>query len=322
VIIKKFNHLKITNPNAARFALSFVVFLLLVIMGLAVVVKKNTDAKDASRQIGHLKVLSNQMESYLKPARLGEVSAFIGLRQAAQAFDGQWQEFKQQHPYAPVELKAVDETWQRMNSNTKAFGDGYKVMVIYKDILEKWHQTKRQLDALNNQLVEVLLLAHASPAQLALVKNQEVISEAMLREWDNPPDGNMSTSEFAPNYADDYFQALNGLLQGDKELDVDRVTQPEARKILTTMIALFDEGVTKQGNTALELSSEIFQVDEASAAIWRDRPTLHQQLKQLESKQSYTTTTVIIIIFSALCAMVSLGGYLRAIKPIASALPK
>ncbi len=321
MIIKKFNHLKITNPNAARFALSFVVFLLLVIMGLAVVVKKNADAKDAARQIGHLKVLSNQMESYLKPARLGEMSAFIGLRQAAQAFDGQWQQFKQQHPYAPAELKAVDETWQRMSTNTKAVVDRQKFKVKYKEIIEKLHQSKQQLDVLNNQLVEVLLLAHALPAQLVLVKNQEVISEAKLRAWDNPPDGNMTNGN-EPDFIGDYSRVLKGLLHGDKELNIDRLTQPEARKILTTMITLFDEGVTKQENTALELLSEIFQADEASAAIWRDRPILHQQLKQLESKQSYTTTTVIIIIFSALCAMVSLGGYLRAIKPIAIALPK
>ena len=319
MIIKKFNHLKATNPNAAHFVFSFVVFLLLVIMGLAVIVKKNADAKDVARQIGHLKVLSNQMEGYLKPAKLGDVSAFIGLRHAAQAFDGQWQQFKQQHPYAPAELKAVDETWQRMNKNSQNVFNNQKGKLREIEAMEKAHQTKQQLDVLNNQLVQVLLLAHAAPAQLALVKNQEVISEAILREWDNPCAVYMACD--SPDYTGDYARVLKGLLHGDKDLDVDRLTQPEARKILTTMITLFDEGVTKQGNIILELPREVFLVDEGTAAIWRDRSILHQQLSHLETNQPHTTITVIII-FSALCAMVSLVGYLRAIKPIAIALPK
>jgi twitching motility protein PilJ len=77
------------------------------------------------------------------------------------------------------------------------------------------------------------------------------------------------------------WSSIKGLLNGDPDMGISCSKRYSSRTSLTAVSKLFESSVQQGANEILQSSPELFQVREASSAIFRDSPELLSTLTKL-----------------------------------------
>jgi twitching motility protein PilJ len=123
----------------------------------------------------------------------------------------------------------------------------------------------------------------------------------------------MAADDFGRD-AETFGQVLTGLLNGSDDLGLVAVRNPEARTSLTAVSKLFESSVQQGANEILQSSPELFQVREASAAIFRDSPELLSTLTKVTAvvdEEANAVLATIIGVLSLAATLISLFGFIR-----------
>jgi twitching motility protein PilJ len=239
------------------------------------------------------------------------------LNKAIKTFNQRWDSLKEMHGEDRPETKAVQVVWQRVSDNLQKVSAGEKTVGNLHDLVAGIADAVPELQAENDSIVEAMVASGAPSAQVVVAKNQSVLAERILRSVSSVLNGDENAVMAADDFGRDseaFGQTLEGLLNGDPDMGVTAVKDEQARASLTAIQKLFESSVQQGANEILQSSPELFQVREASSAIFRDSPELLSALTKLTTtvdEEANAVLASIIGVASLMLTLVSLFGFIR-----------
>lgn len=305
------------TPDTGRWLVSFVLAFVFTAIAFGVVGFRSAKGREMIQDSSEMRVLSQDIAKNATESASGNQQAFESLKKATKDFDARWTSLKKLHDPNKPDSKKVEDVWSRMSKNTQAVLAGEKTVGNLHDLVAGISDAVPELQSENDVFVERLVALNASSSQVVLAKQQSVLAERILRSVSSVLNGDenavMAADDFGRDAAE-FGEVLQGFLNGSPDLGILEVRDPDARQSLEAVAKLFDTSVQQGANEILETSPELFQVREASSAVFRDSPELLTALNAMTvsiNEESNSLAAAIIGGVSLLTTLISLIMLIR-----------
>lgn len=309
------------TPDTGRWLIFFVVSFVITAIAFGVVGYRSNKGRDMIQHASEMRVLSQDVAKNASEAASGNQQAFAALSSATKEFSARWDSLKKLHDPTKADSKLVESVWSRVSKNTQSVLAGEKTVGNLHDLVAGIADAVPELQSENDAVVERMAASGASAKQLVLAKQQSVLAERILRSVSSVLNGDenavMAADDFGRDAAE-FGSVLEGLLNGDASLEIQAVRDPEARRSLEAISKLFDSSVKQGANEILETSPELFQVREASAAVFRDSPDLLAALNKMTQSINEESNSLVAAIIGAIALMLTLVSLIMLIRLRAS----
>ena len=259
---------------------------LAVFIGITVYVNALANRDDQYLEhAGELRVLSQELAKNAVEAAGGKRAAFAELRTARDNFDKRWAYLTKgnaQTGLSQAELDAMPEVqalWNKVKGNADQIIRTQDVILSLHEVAATLAETIPQLQVEYDEIVEILLDSGAPADQVAVAQRQSWLAERIVRSVNKVLAGGEDAVMAADAFGRDaslFGRVLNGMIQGNVAMNISQVTNEEAVFALAEVAELF-EFVSGSVDEILETSPELFQVREASDAIFNDSRALLEQ---------------------------------------------
>ena len=263
---------------------------LAVFIGITVYVNLLADRDDQYiEHAGELRVLSQELAKNATEAAGGKKEAFAELKLARDNFETRWSylvngDAASGLPPADVaSMTNVQTVWNKVKSNADQIIRSQDVILSLHEVAATLAETIPQLQVEYDEIVEILLDNDAPADQVAVAQRQSWLAERIVRSVNKVLAGGEDAVMAADAFGRDaslFGRVLNGMIQGNVAMNISQVTDEEAVYALAEVAELF-EFVSGSVDEILETSPELFQVREASDAIFSDSVTLLNQVSDL-----------------------------------------
>ncbi len=273
-----------TNPLLAVFVLA-----LFVLIGMIGVILYQLFA-DSRRDQSYLNVMSDlrassyRLTSLSRDATSGNKEAFGDLQSVVAGMDRDWQQMRNSDKHTQVELRAqikqFDDVWLRLKNNAGSITENRDTIVFLHDVAKTLNESLPELQALHNNVVEILLENKAPAEQVSVAQNQSWLAERIGRNVDKMLVGGAGADRAADQFNIDasvFGRVLKGMQQGDVAMGISRVTDREALASLQEISKLF-EFVSSSVREIFEASPALFKARTANDAILDDSPLLLESI--------------------------------------------
>ncbi|MCY0965798.1 methyl-accepting chemotaxis protein [Parathalassolituus penaei] len=238
---------------------------------------------------GELRVLSQEIATNAVEAASGNKEAFAQLRTARERFDERWNLLVNGDPETglePAEMASmtnVAQVWDGVKQNVDQIVRSQDVILSLHEVAATLSETIPQLQVEYDEIVEILLDNGATADQVVVAQRQSWLAERIVRSVGKVLTGGEDAVMAADAFGRDaslFGRVLNGMLQGNQAMNIQKVTDDEAVAALTEVSELF-EFVSGSVDEILETSPELFQVREASDSIFVNSRVLLTQTSKL-----------------------------------------
>ncbi|MGI0118848.1 methyl-accepting chemotaxis protein [Zooshikella sp. RANM57] len=318
------------NQTSQIIAALFVLLIVSLVAMIANFLYVNNKASEDKEYIGHsgeLRVLSQQIAKNSTEAAAGKSDAFKLLRKAHDAFSASFTTLQKGSDELPAVAQQNSETlnkqmnslatiWQRVSKNANDIMNTEDTVLSLHDVAGTLSETVPQLQIEYDEVVEILLETNAPAGQVALAQKQSWLAERILGSVNKVLEGTEDSVMAADSFGRDaslFGRVLRGMINGDSELGITRVTDSEALDRLNEISDLF-EFVDGSVDEILETSPELFQVREASDQIFADSQLLLQDasklvkmFENLEGERVISTQTGALFGLLAVLSIVLIG---------------
>ncbi|RDH46064.1 methyl-accepting chemotaxis protein [Zooshikella ganghwensis] len=285
------------NQTSQIIAALFVLLIVSLVAMIANFLYVNNKASEDKEYIGHsgeLRVLSQQIAKNSTEAAAGKSDAFKLLRTAHDAFNVSFTTLQKGSDDLPAveqqnsdtlnqQMNSLAGIWQRVSKNANDIMNTEDTVLSLHDVAGTLSETVPQLQIEYDEVVEILLETNAPAGQVALAQKQSWLAERILGSVNKVLEGTEDSVMAADSFGRDaslFGRVLRGMINGDSELGITRVTDSEAIDRLNEISDLF-EFVDGSVDEILETSPELFQVREASDQIFADSQQLLQEASKL-----------------------------------------
>ncbi|MBU2707804.1 type IV pili methyl-accepting chemotaxis transducer N-terminal domain-containing protein [Zooshikella marina] len=285
------------NQTSQIIAALFVLLIVSLVAMIANFLYVNNKASEDKEYIGHsgeLRVLSQQIAKNSTEAAAGKSDAFKLLRTAHDAFNVSFTTLQKGSDDLPAveqqnsdtlnqQMSSLAGIWQRVSKNANDIMNTEDTVLSLHDVAGTLSETVPQLQIEYDEVVEILLETNAPAGQVALAQKQSWLAERILGSVNKVLEGTEDSVMAADSFGRDaslFGRVLRGMINGDSELGITRVTDSEAIDRLNEISDLF-EFVDGSVDEILETSPELFQVREASDQIFADSQQLLQEASKL-----------------------------------------
>ncbi|WP_027706672.1 methyl-accepting chemotaxis protein [Zooshikella ganghwensis] len=285
------------NQTSQIIAALFVLLIVSLVAMIANFLYVNNKASEDKEYIGHsgeLRVLSQQIAKNSTEAAAGKSDAFKLLRTAHDAFNVSFTTLQKGSDDLPAveqqnsdtlnqQMNSLAGIWQRVSKNANDIMNTEDTVLSLHDVAGTLSETVPQLQIEYDEVVEILLETNAPAGQVALAQKQSWLAERILGSVNKVLEGTEDSVMAADSFGRDaslFGRVLRGMINGDSELGITRVSDSEAIDRLNEISDLF-EFVDGSVDEILETSPELFQVREASDQIFADSQQLLQEASKL-----------------------------------------
>jgi len=234
----------------------------------------------ASAKATEIQVASQQIATVAREAASGQEEAFASLQATRDLIERNVNELNQGSPagdmpgYAgqpPVgaQLLLLDGSWT-------AIRDSADIILTRKDLILQMSNTAQgfegrmpRLTQLMDEVVRVLTERDAPGGQVYIATRQILLADRMLRRLSDILRGGDQAVTAADQFTRDaqtYGRVLEGLRDGNPELNISQLTDPDARQLLDQVSEVFG-AVDADVDTIQSASTELFEVTEAANNI-------------------------------------------------------
>lgn len=235
-----------------------------------------------------LRVLSQRIAKYALEAAAGNDQAFTFLEDSRLAFGSVWDQIRNGRAEegmptdseflrnAPKELESVAKTWTKVGENADIILRGRQTVLNLHDVAKVLGDTVPELQEEYSTVVDTLVTDKAPGEQIAIAQRQSLLAERIVRSVNKVLGGGEDAVMAADSFGQDtqkFGRVLTGMLQGDKALNVQKVTSAEAVDALNEIADKFAE-VQESVDEILKASPELFQVRGAANSIFEDSQKL------------------------------------------------
>lgn len=303
--------------NRANGVLAGLLFVFLAVF-IGITVYVNAQANRDDQYIGHaaeLRVLSQELAKNATEAAGGKKEAFAELKSARDKFETRWNYLTKGNPETGLQpadvatMGDVQAVWDKVKGNADQIIRAEDVILSLHEVAATLAETIPQLQVEYDEIVEILLDNGAPADQVAVAQRQSWLAERIVRSVNKVLAGGEDAVMAADAFGRDaslFGRVLNGMIQGNVAMNISQVTDDEAVYALAEVAELF-EFVSGSVDEILETSPELFQVREASDAIFSDSLTLLNQASELtDSIKSDAAQRVILQAVGYIAAILAL----------------
>jgi len=239
-----------------------------------------------------VQVVSQQLAKSASEAASGVFDAFFTLGDARSIIEDDMKMLRdgdplQRLPSAPgsveSELLAVDETWQRMNSNTLAvLGRETKVLEL-SDASERFINIIPQVQSLTDRAMRELTQNNAPSQQIFVAGRLLVLSDRIFRHLKAILDGGQAATAANEQFEQEigfFDEMLDAMLRGSQSIGVSQVRNAEALNYLGQVRQIFLDA-RSDIDLLLEGSSDLLRVRASADEILIDSQTIFEQARTL-----------------------------------------
>ena len=283
----------------------YVVLLIGALVAMAVVYTMVAiqNAHDAQylQLVGEQRVLSQQISKYAGQANRGSPVNFDQLRKYRDEFAHNLQLLQAGDPGTGMpsavtqevndSLLATARLWRRYDENARIIIDARNVVIALRQIVQMINDNSAQLLALTDEVATLMAQKGATADQVYIASRQLMLSQRIINNVNRVLEGGEGAVTAADRFGRDaalYGRVLNGLLEGDRTLNIRRVTDREIVSKLEEVSELFDM-LGRQVGGILERSPEMFQVSEAVLNVLTESDALLDNLSTLETNYKNET---------------------------------
>ncbi len=257
--------------------------LVLVSLILALVTFLHTTKRDSYDEqylirIAEQQVLSQRIAKYALSASRGEMQSFNTLQQARDRFETIVWELKNGSkkdglPGAPDEVmpavRDLENNWLELRQNIDEILKAQENIVAMGEFSAVISEFVPQMQELLSELAEVLIGSKAPSRQIFTVAEQEMLIQRINSNVNQVLEGGQKTAAAIDQFsrdADLFGRVLEGLMNGDKDLGIDKVGDKIARQRLQDVTTLF---ATIQDNAAeiIQNIPEVLPALEAASTV-------------------------------------------------------
>ncbi|MDX1802744.1 MAG: methyl-accepting chemotaxis protein [Alcanivorax sp.] len=292
-----------SNPLSIALYIGLVIFIALALANFLLSATSANRAQENITQASEMRVVSQQIAKNALEAASGNADAFELLDKSQKSFQKAWNAVKDQKVDDQQVQKRLQTLWNQMNTNTATILKGEDTVLDLHEVADTLSETIPQLQAEYDGVVEILVANNAPAQQIAFAQKQSLLAERIVRSISKVlegGDGAVTAADAFGRDASQFGRVMNGMINGDKAMGIQKVTDPDALDYLSEISDLFDEFVNQSVDDILETAPELFQVRNAADAIFHSSQDLLQESTNLN--QQFETST------SGLFPSVTLGG--------------
>ncbi len=277
------------NRSNAILAMLLIVFLA-VFIGITVVVNSLSNRDEQYLEhVGELRVLSQELAKNAVEAAGGKKEAFAELKAARDNFEKRWAYLSQgdaESGLSPAQFESMEKVqalWNKARTNADQISRTQNTILSLHEVAATLSETIPQLQVEYDEIVEILLDSGAPADQVAVAQRQSWLAERIVRSVNKVLAGGEDAVMAADAFGRDtslFGRVLNGMISGNVAMNITKVHNQEAVYALSEVSELF-EFVSGSVDEILETSPELFQVREASDAIFSDSRAMLQLLSTL-----------------------------------------
>lgn len=285
---------------------------LVMVVAFLFVFVKGSRGTEMIYNAAELRVLSQDLAKNANEASAGNEEAFEQLTNARNQFQSKWDQLVKYRGKNDASIVAVDKIWKPVAANAETVLKGKTAVLELHELALTLTETMPDLQAEYDIVVEGMLRARAAPSQISIAKQQTVLAERILRSVQKVLQGGVDATTSAEAFgrdATEFERILKGMLEGNAELGIQQVDDPEAQDALAAIADSYEQSVKKSANALLTNSPQLFRVREASDAIFADSKALLDATTQLSAAvadsantTSYTTLGIVFLFISLICA--------------------
>ena len=252
-------------------------------------------AKDNITYASELRVVSQQIAKNALEAAAGNAEAFGELEAAKTTFQASWDEVSEASVSDPELLNRVGLLWEDVKDSVNIILSGEDTVLDLHEVAATLSQTVPMLQAEYEGVVEILIAGEANPDQVAIATRQSLLAERIVRAIDRVLAGGEGAVQAADSFGRDASQfgrIMNGMIEGDDALGIERIDDPEALDYLAEIASLFDEFVNQSVDEILETAPELFQVRAAADGIFARSQDLLQESTRLAEDFEQSTSGI------------------------------
>lgn len=282
------NFSRLKNSGYSRKMVTFSIGLL-ICATLFFIVSTFVFLRDADRDSKYLemasdmRVLLHQISTNSRTATAGDASAFATLNKAEERFDRTYRVLLTGDSQLPgvgkmmkTELQTLGSTWREVKVNAETIVNNQDRILFLHDVANQLNQSIPELQREYNRVVEVLLDSNASNEQIVYAQKQLLLAERIARNVDKMLSGGEATSQAADQFnldASIFGGVLVGMLEGDKQLGLDKVKDSKARASLERISTLFDF-VSGSVDEIFKASPDLLGAKKAADSILNNSPKI------------------------------------------------
>jgi len=303
---------------------------LLVLLALAVVtffyVGTQTDYdKEYISLAGEQRVLSQSIVKNAVEASSARVSAFRLLKQTRNEFENNLNLLREGNPEtglppSPVtaqdNLAAVETLWKVFGKNADTVLRAEGTIRMLSEFVGAVNETMPNLLALSDEVVSLMIETGANSSQVYIASRQLMLVPRISVNANKVLAGGTGSSAAAERFGRDaalFGRVLDGMLKGNRKMNIRRVSDPDAREKLKEVAEQF-ETVHELVGRILEQTPALFEAQKASSdmaakseALLNATTELRNTYTRLGNERFVTNTTGNLLSAAALLVFIWLG---------------
>ncbi|MFO7594552.1 MAG: type IV pili methyl-accepting chemotaxis transducer N-terminal domain-containing protein, partial [Pseudomonadota bacterium] len=245
--------------------------------------------------LGEQRVLSQRISKFASQISRGTPVAFDQLEKYRDEFAHNLRLLRSGNPETGMprsdnkavadKLDEVVRQWEHYNENAQTIIDARGVVIALREIVRMINDNSAQLLAQTDEVATLMAQKGADPDQVYYASRQLMLSQRIINNVNRVLEGGEGAVTAADRFGRDaslYGRVVNGFLEGDSNLNIRRITDPQIVENVEEVDDLFGM-IGKQVSGILERSPEMFQVSEAVQNVLDDSDTLLQSLSGLEA---------------------------------------
>jgi twitching motility protein PilJ len=252
----------------------------------------NDQDRKAITKATDVQVLSQQIATFAREAAGGQPDAFSELKATRDAIEKNSNELRSgssddgmpaygDTPGVAEHIKKLLTAWEPIRNNADTILGRQDLVLDMTETATDFNSKIPLLTARMEEITNVLRDRGAPGDQIYMATRQMLLADRMLRRVSDILKGGDLAVSAADQFARDaqmYGRVLDGLTNGNAELNIRQLTDPQARAILTEMYNIFGD-VGQNVDKIQSASTELFEVTEAANLIVQDSQGLLEQSK-------------------------------------------
>lgn len=279
-------------------------FLLLSVVTLVYLFYSIPRYNEMTRSFGQLKLLSQTIPSQaVEASRSGSAEAVNELKKSKELFA---------HDLDVIASRdGTSDSYQKVEQLWKSASSHIDLITTQQNLIKQLYTTNiaigeavPEVQAEYNLMVDQMARQNVPSSQVIIAKNQVFISERALRSINAVLSGgdgsNDSTGDFSADI-ETFETYLNAQLNGNAELGVTRISNPELRASIESIRSSYDQVLKGAAVVLLKNADQIVKIRQASNQIFAQSDetltALNQLSSQTESKWAAYLPALFLILF-------------------------
>ena len=252
----------------------------------------NEQERNATTRVSDVQVLSQQIATFARESAGGNSDAFSELKATRDTIENNINALKNGDPSAGMpgyadaavvgeQISRLGDAWAPIRAAADTILGRQDLVLDMTETAQDFNARIPQLTQRMEEIVRALTERNAPAGQIYMATRQMLLADRMLRRVSDILRGGDLAVTAADQFGRDaqmYGRVLDGLLNGNLDMNIRALTDPQARDVLNEVVGIFGE-VGANVDRIQGASTELFEVTEAANNVVLDSQALLEQGK-------------------------------------------